>query len=104
MKLGKVKKTSRGFEYIEFTDRYGVKCSLQASSLAEHEKPGISAVWLGCDDADPKVFIPGQSWQPVPMPKNYTANTRMHLDRKQVEALIDHLQNWLEYDSFGAKK
>ena len=98
--LGCVERTGRGFEIISFEDRYGVKCSLQQSSLAEYEKPGISAVWLGCDDANPRILVPGKSWQPVPMPEGYIADTRMHLDRKQVAALIVHLQNWLDNDTF----
>jgi hypothetical protein len=31
-------------------------------------------------------------------------NTRAHLDRRQVKALIDHLQSWLETGSFKAKR
>jgi len=29
--------TGRGFQYIEFEDRYGHKCSLQKSSLATED-------------------------------------------------------------------
>lgn len=80
--LGEVKRTARGFEWIEFTDHYGVKCSLQASSLVVYE-PGTSAVWLGCDSAD--------------------GDRRMHLDRGQVKTLIRHLQSWLKRDTFKVK-
>ena len=86
--LGKVDKTSRGFELIEFKDRYGVECSLQASSLAEYEKPGTSAVWLGCQK-NCRHSSTGEEMAP-----------RMHLDRKQVSALINHLNQWLKRDSF----
>lgn len=55
--LGKVKCTARGFDLIM--------------------EPGISAIWLGCDDA------------------------RAHLDRKQVEVLIAHLQAWLDSGTFA---
>ena len=87
--LGAVEHTSRGFELIEFMDHYGEKCSLQASSLAEYEKPGTSAVWLGCEAA-----------------KNHQAtgeplSPRMHLNREQVAALIAHLQSWLHADTFA---
>lgn len=99
-KLGKVSKTSRGFEIVEFKDRYGVGCSLQQSSMAEYSTPGISAVWLGCNNANPRILVPGQSWQPVQMPPDYIADTRMHLDRKQVAALIVHLTSWLERGTF----
>ncbi len=94
-KLGKIKTTHRGFPYIDFLDRYNVSCSLQMSSLAENPRPGTSAVWLGCDDADPRVLVPGKGWLPVIMPKIYAADTRMHLDRKQVAGLIYHLIKWL---------
>ena len=73
--LGELQRTDRGFEFIEFKDRYGVDCSLQQSSLAEYTQPGASAVWLGTKD-------------------------RMHLDRMQVGMLIQHLQCWLKTGSF----
>lgn len=109
--LGKVTKTGRGFPQVEFTDRYGVPCSLQASSLAEYEKPGTSAVWLGTSDAQPKVMASKAAslgvqttettgWVPFPIPDDVLLSTRMHLDRKQVAALIHHLQKWLEKDTF----
>lgn len=89
--LGVVERTSRGFELIEFKDHYGEKCSLQASSLAEYEKPGTSAVWLGCNEAK-KHFATGE-----------TLSQRMHLNREQVAALIAHLQSWLDDDTFAAR-
>ena len=113
--LGKVGRTSRGFELIEFADRYGVACSLQQSSLAICRVPGTSAVWLGCDDAAPKVLaseaasvgVPTTEttgWVPYPIPGNVSLNTRAHLDRKQVAALVGHLQNWLTTGSFTKQK
>jgi hypothetical protein len=99
--LGAVEPTSRGFERIDFKDHYGVECSLQASSIAIYDKPGTSALWLGCNDANPRVLVPGQSWQPVKMPADYLADTRMHLNREQVAALIAHLQSWLDTDSLA---
>jgi len=84
----KIKKTSRGFGRIEFIDYYGIKCSLQKSSLADKD-----AIWLGCNDADPKQLIPGQGWTPIKMPdKNeWMAHTRMHLTQKEVKKLLPHL-------------
>ena len=110
--LGTVARTARGFEIVTFADRYGTRCSLQASSLAGDEKPGNSAVWLGPDDAAPKVRArrarsPGvetaesTGWVPYPMPPSVHLTTRMHLDREQVAALILHLQGWLDNDSFS---
>jgi hypothetical protein len=98
--LGPVGRTQRGFELVPFMDHSGTKCSLQASSVAERETPGTSAVWLGCEDANPRVLVPGKSWQPVPMPPDYLADTRAHLNREQVAALIKHLQTWLRKGSF----
>lgn len=77
--LGDITQTPRGFEYIQFKDRYGAQCSLQVSSAADFVKPGTSAVWLGIEDA------------------------RMHLSRDHVEALIAHLRRWLRHDTFAPK-
>lgn len=109
--LGAVDHTARGFEVIEFADCYGVKCSLQASSLAEYEKPGTSAVWLGIQDASPIVLASDAAkvgiettqtcgWVPYPVPDEVQMKTRMHLNRDQVAALIRHLQSWLDNDTF----
>jgi len=87
-KLGAVEQTARGFEIIEFKDHYGEKCSLQASSLAIYEKPGTSAVWLGCEVIK-NHHVTGEPLSP-----------RMHLNREQVAALIAHLQSWLDDDTF----
>lgn len=73
--LGEIKKTERGFELIQFVDRYGEPCTLQQSSLADFEPPGSSAVWLG----------QGQD--------------RMHLDIERVRSLVTHLAAWLETGS-----
>lgn len=83
--------TQRGFDRVEFTDHYGADCSLQKSSLATED-----AIWLGCNRADPKVLVPGQGWQPVPMPEEYIANTRMHLTREHVRDLLPYLQRFVE--------
>lgn len=83
--IGPPGKTIRGFGRIDFLDVNGVACSLQQSSAIlgnnYYDRPGASAVWLGCNDADPQVLGPN-GWQPVPMPEGYTANMRMHLDRR----------------------
>jgi hypothetical protein len=87
----RTKRTNRGFDVIEFTDEYKNSCSLQKSSLATAD-----CIWFGCNDADPKVLVPGQSWQPVPMPEGYQANTRMHLSRTMVKRLLPHLIRFAE--------
>lgn len=112
--LGLVSTTARGFDRIEFFDKYGTQCSLQQSSLAEHEEPGTSAVWLGVDDVSPQVLASearsvgvvtakNTGCVPYPIPPNVLLTSRMHLDREQVSALIMKLQNWLDGGTFAAK-
>jgi hypothetical protein len=72
-----IKKTERGFELIEFTDRNGQQCSLQQSSAAVYEQPGSSAVWFGIGDQ------------------------KMHLSLEQVKELLPFLQRWTENGSFA---
>lgn len=87
--LGESKVSPRGFEYIKFNDHYDEACSLQQSSLAgdENHLPGTSAVWLGCDHFR-RHHVTGD------------LNGRMHLNRDQVAALIQHLQRWLDHGTF----
>jgi hypothetical protein len=102
--LGPVTHTQRGFELLEFADSYGVRCSLQESSVMPH-------LWLGVEDADPQVLATQAAnigvattatngWVPYPIPEEVLLKTRMHLSREQVAALIRHLEAWLETDSF----
>lgn len=109
--LGPTDTTERGFPIINFKDRYDDPCSLQMSSLAEYEKPGTSAVWLGRHDVKPMILASvakkigvktnkTTGWIEYPIPGSVELNARMHLDREQVESLIGHLQSWLENDTF----
>ena len=82
--------TARGFARVDFTDRNGVTCSLQQSSLAAED-----AIWLGCNEPDPRRLVPGQGWQPVTLPEGTQCNTRMHLTRDHVAQLVTALQAWL---------
>ena len=75
--LGSTKCTERGFCYVEWKDIYGNDCQLQQSSLAINSEPGTSAIWLGL------------------------TGHRMHLDIKQTEALICHLQKWIKNGIFS---
>jgi hypothetical protein len=84
--------TDRGFQYTEFTDSYGNKCSVQESSSAMEPK-----VWVGVNDANLQELIPGRGWTPVKMPDNeWVASTRMHLTLPQTKELIDILQSWVK--------
>jgi hypothetical protein len=93
-----VGKTERGFKRAVFADRNGVECSIQESSIAtEH------AIWLGCNDADPKMFIPygAPAWQPLTLPElpeggHILFTTRMHLTQEQVLELLPLLQHFAE--------
>ncbi len=98
----KVGKTGRGFNLAEFEDTYGAKCSLQKSSSAMEDK-----IWLGVNDADPKIMVSkarkyglepqGENgWMPYPIPEEVLLNTRMHLNREQVAALLPYLQRFVE--------
>lgn len=60
--MSEKKITERGFEYIEFTDKYGAKCSLQKSSSA-----GEDRIWFGANKIGLKKFCPGEDepWQEI---------------------------------------
>jgi hypothetical protein len=115
MKIGIQTETNRGFPIIEFVDRYGVQCSLQASSLADNDQPGTSAVWIGPDEPNPQILASDAAkhgiatcetsgWIPYPLPPNVVTTTRAHLDRKQVQGLIDALRCWLDTGNFDTEK
>jgi hypothetical protein len=95
-------KTARGFDLIEFSDLYGVGCSVQASSLATDD-----AIWIGVDDADPKIHArqaglfgitaeETSGWVPYPIPTVVSLTTRMHLNREQVASLLPVLQRFVD--------
>lgn len=97
-----IAKTGRGFNIINFTDFYGEKCSLQKSSIVYPE-----CIWFGIDDPDPKVLASEAAsvgvrtdkktgWIKYEIPENVLINSRMHLNRKQVEALLPCLQKFVE--------
>lgn len=84
--------TSRGFEFVDFEDENDVACSLQQSSAVGNyedamERPGSSAIWLGCKKNRPPHM-------------GDEASPRMHLNREQVCELVERLENWLRTGSF----
>jgi hypothetical protein len=83
------KQTERGFDYSEFTDRYGEKCSIQKSSLAFE-----NAIWFGIDKPKPLVCIHGEGWKEVPLPPGTMLSGRMHLTQEQVRELLPILQKF----------
>ena len=87
----KKNKTNRGFGIFTFRDRYGVKCSLQDSSLASEP-----AIWFGINDPEPKILKPGTGWVPFEIPEDVLMSTRMHLTQEQVKALLPILTHFAE--------
>jgi hypothetical protein len=99
MKIGQ---TDRGFAYAEFEDIYGIKCSIQESSLATEY-----ALWLGVDDPSPKIMASQAAeygiattkdvgWIPYPIPMAVSLVTRMHLSQERAKELIAVLQRFVE--------
>ena len=93
--------TSHGFSCGSFMDFYGRPCSVQKSSLATAD-----AIWLGIDDADPKVLHGDarklgiasdatSGWVPYPIPAEVSLTTRMHLSRDQVARLLPVLERFV---------
>jgi hypothetical protein len=68
----KIERTSHGFAIVKFTDRYGVDCSLQKSSLAFED-----AIWLGTSE-------------------------RMHLTQDMVRDLLPLLTRFVETGDIDA--
>lgn len=120
-----IERTERGFEIIRFNDRAGHPCSLQqCSSIGDYEdamsRPGTSAVWIGSEDATPRVMardavrlgrpelVEGvevfnghpTGWVDWVLPPEVSMRTRANLTREQVKEVIVHLQAWLDTGSF----
>lgn len=84
-------KTPRGFEVIEFKDRYGIDCNIQKSSLASED-----AIWFGAKEIGLKMLDVGKGWKDVELKSNHVANNRMHLTQDQVKALLPILQKFAD--------
>lgn len=85
-----------------FLDHYNKKCSLQISSAATAE-----CVWLGIEDAEPRILttdairlgvikeedVPHNflgepcGWIKYPVPQEVSFTTRMHITREQAKQL-----------------
>lgn len=98
----KKSKNQRGFNYIEFKDSYGAKCSIQKSSSAMQDK-----IWFGVNDADPKIMATdakklgiksdeNNGWVKYPIPEQVLLNTRMHLTQKQAKKIIKVLKRFVK--------
>lgn len=113
----KVSKTNRGFEIAEFLDAYGKESSVQQSSAIDLSSddpdphgPGSSFLWVGLTDSDPQILAKDAKahgveteettgWVKYPIPDCVSIATRMHLNREQVEDLVELLQRWLDTGS-----
>jgi hypothetical protein len=73
----KIKKTDRGFHFIEFIDANDKECSLQESSLVEPH------IWLGCNKNAEQHHVTREPLSP-----------RMHLSQKQVKKLLPMLKKF----------
>jgi len=89
----KLVKNQRDFEYGNFTDLYGEKCSIQKSGLATDD-----AIWLGIDNPKLIVYENEQKgkYLATEMPNNFSVHSRMHLNREQVAELLPILQKFVE--------
>ena len=93
----KTSKTHRGFAFTSFTDRNGVECNIQKSSIATED-----CIWFGAKDIGLKGFDYGwRSFSEEDIKakfgvKNIIANNRMHLTREQVKELIPILQKFVD--------
>lgn len=104
-----VKRCTRGFPYFEFRDRYQTPCSMKKSSLATQD-----AIWLGVDDAEPRIMASQASeygvettettgWIDYPIPKGVLINTSMHLTREDVLKLLPQLIHFANTGELKAK-
>jgi len=93
--MTETKHTSRGFAFIEFTDRYGVACSIQKSSIATED-----CIWFGAKEIGLKHFKAFKGWTDIDtsyrIAEHWSANTRMHLSRDQVRELLPILQHFAD--------
>lgn len=102
--------TERGFDLIEFTDRYDNKCSIQKSSLASED-----AIWIGVSDANPQIMASQAAahgvtteatsgWVSYPIPEVVNLSTRMHLTQEQVLELLPILNHFAFYGELPKAK
>ncbi len=114
--LGAVGSDERGYSRVDFTDANGLSASLQCSSAigdygGSVERPGASYLWMGINEANPLILaskaaqygvrtMQTTGWVSYPVPSDVQMQTRMHLNREQVAALILRLQQWLAEGHF----
>jgi hypothetical protein len=89
----KIQTNERGFQYAEFLDSYGQKCSVQKSSAATKD-----CIWIGIDSPKLTVFENDSKGKYIitEMPKNFDVHSRMHLTVDQVRLLLPILQHFAD--------
>lgn len=99
--MPELRKTQRGFNYIEFNDYYNEKCSLQKSSLATEE-----CIWFGVSNPKLTVFADKNKGKYIEteMPETFMVSGRMHLTREHVRQLLPFLQNFANTGNLTDKK
>ena len=83
-----VKKTERGFNYVEFKDRYGENCIIQKSSLAFED-----AIWFGVNNGNHRIMT-NEGWKDWEKPKEVLLSDRMHLTQDQVKEILPILDKF----------
>jgi hypothetical protein len=98
-----MEKTSRGFDYTEFKDDYGTKCSLQKSSSAMTDR-----VWFGVNDVNPQIMAldairlgyptngHANGWVPFDVPQEVMFTDRMHLSQETLHELMPALEEFID--------
>lgn len=92
----------RGFKTRQFEDNYGAKCSIRESSACSVEGDEGWYIWLGVDEPECKLLVPGKGWTDYPLPTagpNFLHSGQMHLSQKRVGELIPHLMYFAETGS-----
>lgn len=104
-----MERTSRGFAYGSFVDKYGQECSLQKSSRMA-DGPGDECIWLGVNNNRGEFKVLGHSdaararnggwgWQDKCLAEMFPDSDvcvpdRMHLTQEMVKMLLPALQHF----------
>ena len=101
--------TGRGFVIGEFEDLYGVKCSIQESSLADKpalwlgvHKPEIKVMSVDAKNLPPPKIVPDEDsgedygWSNYILPEKVCVFSRMHLDIDMAKELVKTLNYFIE--------
>lgn len=88
-----IEKNQRGFDFANFEDRYGEKCSIQKSSLAFEE-----AIWFGIKEPQLTIFEDEKCGKYIKtsMPKTFMVSSQMHLTQDMVKDLLPYLIKFAE--------